>query len=175
MMMPTQPTILELDMSKLEDALRHAEAKLDEKDYALLKALADSYSYLTDLVGDKNTSIARLRKLLFGAKTEKTAAVVGRGKASEATQSEPLPEGHAEANSAKANPGHGRNGAAAYVGAEKIEVPHPSLRPGDACPECQQGTIYQTGRPGVLVRIVGQAPVQAKVYQLQKLRCNLCG
>jgi transposase len=27
----------------------------------------------------------------------------------------------------------------------------------------------------VLVRIVGQAPVQAKVYELQKLRCNLCG
>jgi hypothetical protein len=30
-------------------------------------------------------------------------------------------------------------------------------------------------RPGVLVRITGQAPVEAKVYQLQKLRCNLCG
>jgi transposase len=29
--------------------------------------------------------------------------------------------------------------------------------------------------PGVLIRIVGQAPVQAKVYELQKLRCNLCG
>jgi transposase len=27
----------------------------------------------------------------------------------------------------------------------------------------------------VLIRIVGQAPVQAKVYELQKLRCNLCG
>jgi transposase len=29
--------------------------------------------------------------------------------------------------------------------------------------------------PGVLVRITGQAPLQAKVYELQKLRCNLCG
>ena len=27
----------------------------------------------------------------------------------------------------------------------------------------------------MLVRLVGQAPVQAKVYYLQKLRCNLCG
>jgi transposase len=27
----------------------------------------------------------------------------------------------------------------------------------------------------VLIRLVGQAPVQAKVYRLQKLRCNLCG
>jgi len=43
-MMPTQPTIIELDMNNLEDVLRRAEAKLDEKDYALLKALADSYA-----------------------------------------------------------------------------------------------------------------------------------
>ena len=41
-----------------------------------------SYAYLSELVGDKNTTIARLRKLLFGAKTEKTAAVVGRRKRS---------------------------------------------------------------------------------------------
>ena len=71
--------------------------------------------------------------------------------------------------------GHGRNGADAYHGAEKIEVPHESLRPGDACPDCTQGTVYEVSRPGVLVRITGQTPVQAKVYRLQKLRCNLCG
>jgi hypothetical protein len=29
--------------------------------------------------------------------------------------------------------------------------------------------------PGVLIRFVGQAPVQATIYQLQKLRCGLCG
>jgi len=29
--------------------------------------------------------------------------------------------------------------------------------------------------PGVLIRIVGQAPLQAKVYELEKLGCNLCG
>jgi transposase len=184
MMMPTQPTIVELDMSDLEDALRRAEAKLDEKDYALLKALAESYAYLTDLVGSKNTSIARLRKLLFGAKTEKTAAVVGRGKEPAAPPSQdsgPQPfeecgaEAGAENDSANPCPGHGRNGADAYVGAEKIEVPHESLQPGDSCPECQKGTVYQTNRPGVLVRLTGQAPVGAKVYYLQKLRCNLCG
>ena len=150
----------------------------------MLKALADAYAYLTDLVGDKNTSINRLRKLLFGAKTEKTAAVVGpetHGQAAashgESVPAEPSLQsaaaGGAENDSAKPCQGHGRNGADAYVGAEKIAVPHQSLRPGDGCPECQQGTVYETGRPGVLVRIVGQSPVQAKVYQLQKLRCNL--
>jgi len=42
-------------------------------------------------------------------------------------------------------------------------------------PKCDKGTVYETGRPGVLVRLVGQAPIQAKIYELQKLRCNLCG
>ena len=71
--------------------------------------------------------------------------------------------------------GHGRNGADAYTGAEKIEVPHESLQPGDPCPKCEEGTVYETSRPGVLVRLVGQPPIGAKVYYLQKLRCNLCG
>jgi len=31
------------------------------------------------------------------------------------------------------------------------------------------------GRPRTIVRIVGRAPLQAKVYELERLRCNLCG
>ena len=131
------------------------------------------------------TTIARLRKLLFGAKTEKTTAVVG----SRPKSKEPSSDGEdASATSTTAGGkdqggaaasgqagGHGRHGAEAYTGAEKIEVRHASLAPGDSCPECGQGTVYETQRPGVLVRLVGQPPVAAKVYYLQKLRCNLCG
>ena len=51
---------------------------------------------------------------------------------------------------------------------------HPSLRAGDACPACGEGTVYEKA-PGVLVRIIGQPPLAATVYQLQKLRCHLCG
>ena len=54
-------------------------------------------------------------------------------------------------------------------------MPHGSLHSGDPCPDCRKGKVYEWASPGVLVRIVGQAPVQAKVYELQKLRCNLCG
>jgi transposase len=56
----------------------------------------------------------------------------------------------------------------------RIEVRHPSLAAGDACPACGEGTVYEKA-PGVLVRITGQPPLAAKVYQLQKLRCHLCG
>src|ERR1700730_8912038 len=38
--------------------------------------------------------------------------------------------------------GHGRNGAAAFTGAKKVVIPHPSLKTGDACPSCQRGKVY---------------------------------
>ena len=39
------------------------------------------------LIGDKNTSIRRLRKLLFGAATEKTSDVIGQ----DSNQEQPKP------------------------------------------------------------------------------------
>lgn len=70
--------------------------------------------------------------------------------------------------------GHGRNGADAYTGAEKVTISHATLKPGDRCPDCGKGTVYETSEPGRLVRVTGQAPLNATVYELQKLRCNLC-
>jgi len=182
-MKQTKPTVIELDMKKLQDILRRAEAKqFQDEDYETVKALVESYVHFTDLVGQKNISIRRLRKMLFGASTEKTETVTGSGsepQTSTSTGEDECPEPSEEANSEKRSKpppkGHGRNGADDYHGADKINVPHESLQPGDACPECQNGTVYEAARPGVLVRITGQTPVQAKVYRLQKLRCNLCG
>jgi len=75
----------------------------------------------------------------------------------------------------KPAPGHGRNSATAYRGAQHIAVPHTTLHCGDRCPECQRGKVYPLQEPGRLVRMHGQAPLAATVYELQKLRCNLCG
>jgi transposase len=189
----SQSTLLEMDMGTLDEALQHAEEKLSERDANALKAVVNAYEYLTELVEDKNTSIAKLRKMLFGSKTEKTAAVVeqesenkdskdeGDAASNSATKSDACiatdPENGADAeqHEIEQRKGHGRNGADAYRSAEKIEVSHESLKPGDACPKCEEGTVYETNRPGVLVRLIGQPPVSGKVYYLQKLRCGLCG
>jgi len=202
-MVQAKPTIVELDMNELDEILRRLEAKeLDAGDYETIKAVIGAYVYLVNAVGDKETTIRRLRQMLFGAKTENTAAVIGALKGAESASA----EAEAAAASVTANaeagakgdaetpgkipaeddsqtsgearqepPGHGRNGADAYTGAEKIEVRHESLQAGDPCPKCEIGTLYDTRRPGVLVRLVGQAPVGATIYYLQKLRCGLCG
>jgi transposase len=170
--------IIELSTDQVQGLLDRAETGLNEQDYETLKAVFESYVYLTGLVEDKRTTIDRLRKLLFGSPTEKTREVIppeAQPPAVAEGSAGPPPQAAPEAEPAKPPPGHGRNGADDYEGAERIEVPHASLKSGDPCPDCRQGTVYEVAQPGVLVRLVGQAPVQAKVYELQKLRCNLCG
>ena len=75
----------------------------------------------------------------------------------------------------KPKPGHGRNGAEAYCGAVRIPIAHRSLNPGDRCPECLKGKVYEQKKPGLRIRLVGHAPIAATVYELERLRCNLCG
>jgi transposase len=178
------PEIVEVNSRQLDEVLRRVEQSLNEKDAALIRAVFQSYVYVSDLVEDKTTSIRRLRQLFFGGRTEKTNAVVGREtEKADATPGvaetllaagKPDAGKSNESDPAPASPGHGRHGADDYRGAARIDVLHPSLRAGDACPACGQGTVYEKA-PGVLVRITGQPPLAAKIYQLQKLRCHLCG
>lgn len=101
--------------------------------------------------------------------TEKTSAVLGDQNTTaspEETQS-----GENQGKSA----GHGRNGANAFRSAEKVKIAHPNLQSGNRCPDCGRGNVYEQKEPKVLVRIVGQAPLAATVYELERLRCNACG
>lgn len=185
------PEIIEVNSQQLEELLdRAASNTLREQDTELMRQIFDSYAQFFQIVGDKNTSIARLRKLLFGSKTEKTKHVVDDTNDSDETDTTPsehpgsahpgsehVDDDNAaadEATSPPPAPGHGRYGADDYPGAEQVEVPHPTLAAGDACPACQQGTLYEK-TPSVLVRFVGQAPLQGTVYRMQRLRCHLCG
>jgi len=178
------PEIVEVASTQVEEVLRRVEQALDEKDTQLIRAVFASYVYVAGLVEDKNTSIRRLRQLFFGARTEKTEAVVGQKarKPDTASPADAVAEtgsapgdGNAdESDAAATSKGHGRNGVEAYRSAVRIDVPHPSLTAGDACPACGQGTVYEKA-PGVLVRIIGQPPLGATIYRLQKLRCHLCG
>ena len=117
----------------------------------------------------KTTLHALVERLTPRPHTEKTSAVLG-------DQTAPAPEAPQPETSGQSKPkGHGRNGAKAYRGAEKVEIAHLKLKSGDRCPECERGNVYVQKEPKVLVRIVGQAPLAATVYELERLRCNACG
>jgi transposase len=91
-------------------------------------------------------------------------------------QNTPAPAENAQPDENESKPaGHGRNGANAFRGAEKVKISHPNLQSGNRCPDCGRGNVYEQKEPKVLVRIVGQAPLAATVYELERLRCNACG
>jgi transposase len=179
-------TRLDVDTKDLCALLERARQALSDEDYQKLKAAIDTLGYLTQLLERKNMSIQRLRQILFGASTEKTSKVLKNKpdehdapsqqdrSASESTPGAQQPSPTASDEPIKPRAGHGRNGAQDYPGATKVELEHPSLSSGDRCPECQLGKVYEIP-PGRLVRITGHAPLQATVYELEKLRCNLCG
>ena len=182
-MITAKPEIIEMDFVKLEALLDRAEhGAIEKDDYQTIRTVFESYYYLTQLIDQKSTTISRLRKLLFGASTEKTAAVLARIEAAVGNSDNQQPAESQDQESDQSKPqkparkkGHGRNGADDYPGANRVRVAHESLTPGDGCLECSRGTVYKVSLPGILLRFIGQPPVQATIYELEKLRCNLCG
>ena len=162
---------IDVSCEELEALLEKARAALGEAGYQKLQAAIRTLGYVTELLQNQEATLASLRRLLCHSSTEKTSKVLKQA-GIESGDNKPPDAPHA---SKRAVAGHGRNGAAAYRGARKVPVPHASLKAGDPCPDCQCGKVYPQRDPGVLVRIKGQAPIAATVYELEKLRCNLCG
>ena len=170
---------IDLTMQDLRTLLEHVRPRLTDEEHETLTAVVHTLGYVADLLEDQTTTIARLRQLLLSSpRTEKTREVLERAGVEVpppgADAVGPDRERH-RAGRERAAGGHGRHGVEAYDGARQVAVPHPRLKHGDRCPECATGKVYAQREPGVLVRIVGQAPVTATVYALEKLRCNLCG
>jgi transposase len=177
MKVPDPEGIPRIDVSteELEALLEQAKQEpLREEGYHKLKAAVRTLGYVTELLEKKEATLASLRELLCPASTEKTDKVLKQA-GIDTGEKKPSPESVSKKPKGAAA-GHGRNAAAAYRGATKVTVPHASLKAGDACPDAQcSGKVYVQRDPGVLVRIKGQAPLAATVYELEKLRCNLCG
>ncbi len=180
-MKATPPERLELNVRELDAFLERMRATLNDADYALLEKLVKSHAYVSHLVETQGTTIRDLRRL-FGVPTEKTSKVLdnaagagtGAKESAGGSTPPPNPDGKQDDAAKDRRPGHGRNGADAYRGGQTVAVPHAALRPQQRCPDCGRGKLYAL-QPAVIVRIVGQAPLQAKVYELDRLRCNLCG
>ncbi|GKT07199.1 IS66 family transposase [Desulforhabdus sp. TSK] len=125
--------------------------------------MTETLQCLTRALEEKNSSIRKLLRYLLGARTETAKNVLDRDSRQQEQEKKPRPKGH------------GRNGAKSYTGAGRVIVEHPDLKPGDLCPECEKGKVYELAMPAVIVNIHGTAPLDATVHERQRLRCNLCG
>ncbi len=157
----TKPEQIELDLEQVEALLERTRAVLPPEDCKIIKAMADTIYLLSQSVDKKAASIRRLLRMLFGAATEKLEKAEQEKKSGSSGN--------------KLKKGHGRNPASDYTGAEKVEITHDTLKPGDNCPACLKGRVYEIKEPKRVVRITGNAPLSGTVYEMQRLRCNLCG
>ena len=162
---------IEVNLEELSALVERArQGPLSQEDCQRLDDAIQALSVLIERIGEKNTTISQLRALLSKPSTEKTSKVLEQAGIKVPPQNPPPPKAKDPAK-----PGHGRNGAQAYRGAERIKIAHGSLKPGDHCPGCVKGKVYLQKEPGLRIRVTGQAPIAAQVYELERLRCNLCG
>ena len=193
--MKPHPEAIELDQADLESKLDQIETVMGEDMARPFRQLLHWYVYLLTLLREKKLSILRLRKMVFGAATERAADVLSSAGEStgesEKTSATPptAPETSSAADNSESSdtnapgarpprrrgPGHGRISASKYTGCTQVIVTHESLCPGDDCPDCGKGTVYRQSDWSPVVRLKGQPPVGGSVYRCERLRCHLCG
>jgi hypothetical protein len=183
--------VIELDCNDLQSKLDEIEAVMGAQIVRPFRQLLQWYMVLVDMLRENAISIKRLRKMLFGASTERASKLFPKDSsdpsaerepaASQASASTPNAVSSAtdaqkqDSSSRRRRRGHGRIPARAYVGCAHVVVTHGTLHPGDQCPHCVQGTLYRQRDWTPVVRLKGQPPVGGTVYELERLRCHLCG
>ena len=173
------PEIVNATQAELDELLAKAKPTFSCEQYLLLERVFGTFVYVMLSLQNAKTSIKRFQRMLFGGRTEHKRNVLERA----AVEADLHGQDAAGAGAELAEvvvpgpkprpPGHGRNAAQAYSGAPIIECDLPDLEPGDRCPECDKGKVYDSP-PKSLVKVVGQAPLGATVYRVQRLRCRLC-
>lgn len=157
------------DVERLIDGLR--QNTLGEEDRRLLERLLRLLLSLVHLLEQKNASLARLKRLLFGPKSEKrppspaprsAACGVSRGELGPTDLPESTGTG---ALATAASRGHGRHPASAYPGATYVVCEYPTRHAGDRCPDCARGTLLDTHQPTTALRFTAQPLGAATCYQ----------
>jgi transposase len=175
---PKDPEIVTATREELDELLTLARTSFPTKQYELLEGVLSTFVFVMLKLQNAKTSIKRFQRMLFGGRTEHKRNVLEH-----VVADDPHGQDAIGAQTELADlvmpvakprpPGHGRNGSQAYSGAPVVECDHPELEPGDRCPQCDKGKVYDSP-PKSLVKVVGQAPLGATVYRVQRLRCRLC-
>lgn len=200
--MPKKNTTQEISIFEIESLRIKAEdGRLDKSDSAMVINLCTFTLSLLQLIEDKTITITRLKKFIFGSKSEKSKIIHNQNNNSKTTEQPsnefsdtnstaesdqhdqliPTTQTGNDLNSTssidkpKKKPGHGRLAAEDYPAAKVIYCPNPSLSVGDECPnEFCKGHLYDTKEPQVLIKREARPIIEAIKYERQVLRCSYC-
>jgi len=162
----TDPSEIEALIARLEDGQLRAE------DRRLIGRLLRLLLMLIRVVEQKNISISRLKRMLFGPGSDARPAAHRRAadatppseeqsKASDHLSELLDPDASPRATHPRRR-GHGRHGAARYTGAHRVVCADPDLMVGDGCPHALcRGHLYDTREPSLFIRLEGRPIVSA--------------
>jgi transposase len=176
---------------------RLADNQLEEGDREIIDRALTVLIVVMKRLESAKIGIHRLRKLLFGKRTEKEKhppqdgpqsgppAASGTSSPGGLPGPEPVSAATTEESGAgmespdpppakKKVKGHGRKPASAYTQAEVVACPLCGLAEGDRCPACGRGKMRRL-KPVVEIRLIGNPPVSARRYEQERLRCDTCG
>lgn len=169
------------DAAEIERVIeRLRESNLEKKDQELVERLLRTVLTLVRVLQEKNISLKRLKRMIFGPGTDKRAGNRPWSRTEEEkTDSKEATGGETKTPQASSSKpkrsGHGRMGSSAYRGAEVVKCRHSNLRPSDSCPDpyCG-GRLYDTKEPAIFIQLRGQPLVGATRYEQEVLRCTVC-
>jgi transposase len=165
---PERIELSDEQIRQLEENLRTN--NLSSSDQELILKLIKWARWVDSALKLKGLSLKRLRRIIFGSKTEKPA--------SDKNKEPKVPPSKDKSNSTgSTNGGGGKGGktpSSDFTGVNREVHKHESLSPGQSCPDCGKGTLYEY-RPSIVMTFKGQAPVSGTKHECQRLRCSACG
>lgn len=180
-----RPELVTPTQAELDEILALSKPALPPQQYQRLEAVLRTFAYVMQALQSAKTSLKRFRRMLFGARTESSANVLeppDTDAPGEPIDAEPADDtapadttkvDAADDGAPQAKPGHGRIGAQAYRAAPVVTLEPPDVSAGDLCPQCTAGKVYDCP-PRTVVKVTGQPPLGATIYELRRLRCRLC-
>jgi transposase len=183
-----EPERIELTQEDVDILDLHIQrSELTERDKILLRNNLRFTFWIQRKLEAGKLAIHKLRKLFFGSQSEKRKKESGKEALEDEEAGQPrsaeiaktketdILEHPSEVLEKQRPKGHGRMGADTYADARKEIISHPMLKAGDPCPEVLcEGRLYEID-PGIVIRIKGRSPAEIVRYEIEKLRCTLCG
>jgi transposase len=181
-----QPPVPETNPEEIEGLIERVKTgKMNEGDSALVEGLLRLLLKLVWVSQAKEATLARLRGLIFGKKTEKRkkdqppeapsgASGIGNENAEGLPSSSDAPTDE-KPDAPNRRGGQGRTPAAKFVGAQDVVVMDESLKAGGPCPDTVcGGKLFETERPNVKVVLTGQPLIGATRFVLPTFICSRC-
>lgn len=185
-MKTTSPQVVIFTREALQAWKSRMEARIPPDagaDAVILGVVVETYLFLVGGLAKAHVSLRRLKRWLFGPRSEKRRNLFPGEPAEGDSEHSNRPEEGGTPGSKKKDrvggsrpkKGHGRRGTKDYPGAERIPVLHPTCKPGCPCPvKYCDGKLYRMKHPRAILRFFGQALLMAKIWLQERWRCNLC-